>query len=60
MRLPKNEFTEQMSILLIITIAALVASALGGWQGFVIGLVISIPMAVGALRWIGLTPKMDE
>lgn len=57
MRLPKNEFTEQMSILVIITIAALIASALGGWQGFIIGLVISIPMAIGVLRWIGLNPK---
>jgi len=57
MQLPKNEFTEQMSVFLIITIAALVASVLGGWQGFVVGLVISIPMAVGVLRWIGLNPK---
>ncbi len=58
----KNDFTDQMVILLAIIVPALIASWIGGGSGLLIGLIIAAPITIGLIRYVegtfpGMKPK---
>ncbi|MDA0232519.1 MAG: hypothetical protein O3B04_06435 [Chloroflexi bacterium] len=57
----RNDFTDQMVILMAIIVPALIASWIGGGGGFLIGLVIAAPIALGVIRYVeGTFPGMKS
>jgi hypothetical protein len=52
MRIPRNEFTEQMVVLFAVTVPSLIGAGIGGGGGFFIGLVVAVPFAILVLRYM--------
>ncbi len=57
----RNDFTDQMVILLAILVPSLIGSAIEGVGGFFIGVVIAIPITIGVIRYVeGTFPGMKS
>ncbi len=57
----RNDFTDQVVILLAIMFPAIIGSWIGGGSGFVVALVIAVPITVGLIRYIeGEFPGMGK
>jgi hypothetical protein len=48
----RNDFTDQVLIIVAVIIPALIGSWIGGGTGFLISLVIGAPITVGLIRYI--------
>lgn len=48
----RNDFTDQMLILLAVIVPSIIGSWIGGGGGFVIGLVIAVPITIGIIRYV--------
>ncbi len=48
----RNDFTDQMIILLAIMVPSIIGSWIGGGSGFIISLVIAAPITVALIRYI--------
>ncbi len=48
----RNDFTDQMLILLAVIVPAIIGSWIGGGGGFAIGLVIAVPITIGIMRYV--------
>lgn len=48
----RNDFTDQMVILLAVFIPSIIGSWIGGGGGFVVALVIAVPLTIGLIRYI--------
>jgi fatty-acid desaturase len=51
----KNDFTDQMVILIAIMVPALIGSWIGGGAGFIVALVIAAPLTVIVARYVNRT-----
>ena len=57
----RNDFTDQLIVLLAVIVPALIGSWIGGGGGFLIGLVIAAPIALGLIRYVeGTFPGMKK
>jgi hypothetical protein len=57
----RNDFTDQMVVLVAIIIPALIGSWIGGGGGFLIGLIIAAPIALGTIRFVeGAFPSLKS
>ena len=57
----RNDFTDQMVVLVAVIVPALIGSWLGGGGGFLIGLIIAAPIALGVTRYVeGTFPGMKR
>lgn len=48
----RNDFTDQMIILMAVTIPSLIGAGIGGSGGFFIALIIAVPITIGVIRYI--------
>lgn len=48
----RNDFTDQMMILIAVLVPSIIGSWIGGGGGFVVGLVIAAPITIGLIRYI--------
>ena len=48
----RNDFTDQMMILIAVLIPSIIGSWIGGGGGFVVGLVIAAPLTIGLIRYV--------
>ncbi len=48
----RNDFTDQMLILLAIMIPSIIGSWIGGGGGFLVSLVIAAPLMIAVIRYI--------
>lgn len=57
----RNDFTNQLLILLGVIVPSLIGSWIGGGSGFIIALVIGAPITIGLIRYIeGEFPSMKS
>lgn len=57
----KNDFTDQLAILVAVIIPALIGSWIGGGGGFFVGLIIAAPITIGLIRYVeGTFPGMKK
>lgn len=57
----RNDFTDQMVILVAILIPSIIGSWIGGGGGFFIGLIIAVPITIGVIRYVeGTFPGMKS
>lgn len=57
----RNDFTDQLIVLIAIIVPSLIGSWIGGGGGFLIGLVIAAPIALGVIRYVeGTFPMMKR
>ena len=55
----KNDFTDQMIILIAVMVPSLIGSWIGGGVGFIVSLVIAAPLALIVVRYVnGTLPAM--
>ena len=57
----RNDFTDQLLILVAVMIPALIGSWIGGGVGFLISLIIGAPITIGLIRYIeGTFPSLKK
>ena len=56
----KNDFTDQMIVLIAIMIPALIGSWIGGGTGFIVALVIAAPITFLVIRYVNGTLPMPR
>lgn len=57
----RNDFTDQMIILVAIIIPSIIGSWIGGGGGFFIGLIVAVPITLGVIRYVeGTFPGMKS